>query len=132
MLQTGIKGTGEALVTEELSARAMGSGELIRDLKTIQYSTNPYNVNRMTSAAGIAALREQNYYDDCCARIRESRAWTKGQLEELGFSVLPSCTNFLFARSDRIGGEELYLALKEKGILIRHFTAERIRRSSGS
>lgn len=106
---------------------AMGSEELIRDLKTIQYSTNPYNVNRMTSAAGIAALREQNYYDDCCARIRESRAWTKGQLEELGFSVLPSCTNFLFARSDRIGGEELYLALKEKGILIRHFTAERIR-----
>ena len=106
---------------------AMGSRELIADLKTIQYSTNPYNVNRMTAAAGIAALREQAYYDDCCARIMENRAWTKARLEELGFSVLPSCTNFLFARSDRIGGEALYLALKEKGILIRHFTAERIR-----
>lgn len=106
---------------------AMGGEDLIRDLKTIQYSTNPYNVNRMTSAAGIAAIEAQAYYDECCAKIRQSRAWTKERLEELGFAVLPSSTNFLFARSDRIGGEELYLAMKEKGILIRHFTAERIK-----
>ncbi len=106
---------------------AMGSEELIRDLKTIQYSTNPYNVNRMTAAAGVAALREQAYYDDCCRKIRENRAWTKESLEELGFSVLPSRTNFLFARSEGIGGEALYLALKERGILIRHFTADRIK-----
>ena len=57
----------------------------------------------------------------------ENRAWTKEKLEELGFSVLPSRTNFLFARSDRIGGEALYLALKERGILIRHFSLERIK-----
>ena len=106
---------------------AMGGTDLIRDLKTIQYSTNPYNVNRMTSAAGIAAVEAQAYYDDCCAKIRQNRAWTKEQLEEVGFTVLPSSTNFLFARSDRIGGEELYLAMKEKGILIRHFTTERIK-----
>ena len=106
---------------------AMGGEDLIRDLKTIQYSTNPYNVNRMTSAAGIAAIEVQAYYDECCAKIRQSRVWTKERLEELGFAVLPSSTNFLFARSDRIGGEELYLAMKEKGILIRHFTAERIK-----
>ena len=106
---------------------AMGGEDLIRDLKTIQYSTNPYNVNRMTSAAGIAAIEAQAYYDDCCAKIRQNRAWTKDRLEELGFAVLPSSTNFLFARSDRIGGEELYLAMKDKGILIRHFTAERIK-----
>ena len=106
---------------------AMGDPALIRDLKTIQYSTNPYNVNRLTSAAGIAAIEAQGYYDNCCASIRKNRAWTKERLEELDFTVLPSSTNFLFARSDRIGGEELYLAMKEKGILIRHFTAERIR-----
>jgi histidinol-phosphate aminotransferase len=105
---------------------AMGSEELIRDLKTIQYSTNPYNVNRMTAAAGIAALEEQAYYDRCCGEIRESREWTRLQLEALGFRVLPGSANFLFARSDRIGGEALYLALKKRGILIRHFTAERI------
>ncbi|MBR3059110.1 MAG: histidinol-phosphate transaminase [Oscillospiraceae bacterium] len=106
---------------------AMGSEAIIGDLKTIQYSTNPYNVNRMTAAAGTAALREQAYYDDCCRRIMENRVWTKERLEELGFSVLPSRTNFLFARWDRMGGEELYLALKERGILIRHFGLERIR-----
>ena len=106
---------------------AMGGEDLIRDLKTIQYSTNPYNVNRMTSAAGIAAVEAQAYYDDCCAKIRQNRTWTKDRLEKLGFSILPSSTNFLFARSDRIGGEELYLAMKDKGILIRHFTAERIK-----
>ena len=106
---------------------AMGGADLIRDLKTIQYSTNPYNVNRMTSAAGIAAVEAQAYYDDCCAKIRQNRTWTKERLEELGFTILPSSTNFLFARSDRIGGEELYLAMKEKGILIRHFTTERIK-----
>ena len=106
---------------------AMGSEAIIGDLKTIQYSTNPYNVNRMTAAAGTAALREQAYYDDCCRRIMENRVWTKERLEEMGFSVLPSRTNFLFARWDRMGGEELYLALKERGILIRHFGLERIR-----
>ena len=106
---------------------AMGSEELIRDLKTIQYSTNPYNVNRMTSAAGIAAIEARGYYDDCCGKIRQNRAWTREKLEALGFTVLPSSTNFLFARSDRIGGEELYLAMKDRGILIRHFTAERIK-----
>ena len=106
---------------------AMGSPELIADLKTIQYSVNPYNVNRMTAAAGIAALREQAYYDDCCRKIAENRAWTKEKLEELGFSVLPGKANFLFARSDRIGGEALYLALKRRGILIRHFSLDRIR-----
>ncbi len=106
---------------------AMGSEAIIGDLKTIQYSTNPYNVNRMTAAAGTAALREQAYYDDCCRRIMENRVWTKERLEELGFSVLPSRTNFLFARWDRMGGEELYLALKERGILIRHFGLERIK-----
>ena len=106
---------------------AMGSEDLIRDLKTIQYSTNPYNVNRMTSAAGVAAIEARAYYDECCAKIRRNRAWTKERLEALGFTVLPSSTNFLFARSDRIGGEALYLAMKERGILIRHFTAERIK-----
>ena len=55
------------------------------------------------------------------------RQWTAKQLEELGFTVLPSCANFLFARSESIGGGELYQKLKQRGILVRHFTAERIK-----
>ena len=66
---------------------------------------------------------------ELCALMGVSRpVVTAGliELEKLGFTVLPSTANFIFAKSDRIGGEELYLTLKERGILIRHFTKERI------
>ena len=106
---------------------AVGDPSLIQDLDILKYSTNPYNVNRMTSAAGCAALREAEYYRKNCRTIEENRSWTTDALRDLGFSVLDSRANFLFARSDRIPGESLYLKLKEKGILVRHFPKERIR-----
>lgn len=105
----------------------IGNRELIRDLSTIRYSTNPYNVNRMTQAAGAAALRDNGYYMENCKRIIENRKYTEWALSELGFSVIPSSANFVFAKSDRIGGEELYLKLKQRGILIRHFSKDRIK-----
>ena len=105
----------------------IASPELIRDMNTIKYSTNPYNVNRMTAAAGLAALTDNCYYMDNCKRIIENREYTKGELEALGFEALPSSANFLFARSGDISGEELYLSLKERGILVRHFKKERIK-----
>lgn len=105
----------------------IGSAALIADLNTIKYSTNPYNVNRMTSAAGIAAIDDNDYYMQNCKRIIENREYTTRELRRLGFTVLDSMTNFVFAKSDRIGGEELYLALRERGILVRHFGAERIK-----
>lgn len=104
----------------------IGNAKLIADLNTVKYSTNPYNVNRLTAAAGIAALRDNDYYMNNCKTIQENRAWTTDELEKLGFRVLPSSANFVFAKSDKISGEKLYLTLKEKGILIRHFTKERI------
>ena len=104
----------------------IGSEQLIADLNTIRYSTNPYNVNRMTEFAGVAALRENDYYMQNAKTIMENRAWTKKALEELGFFVLDSKANFLFAKSDRIGGEELYKKLKARGVLVRHFTKARI------
>ena len=100
---------------------------LIRDMNTIKYSTNPYNVNRMTQAAGVGAISDNSYYMNNCAEIVENREFTSKALVELGFTVLPSMANFIFAKSDKISGEEMYLKLKSRGILVRHFTSERIK-----
>jgi histidinol-phosphate aminotransferase len=100
---------------------------LIKDINTIRYSTNPYNINRLTAKAGIAALNEQNYYTENCNTIIKIREWTKTELEKLGFTVIPSKANFVFAKSADLDGEKLYLALKEKGVLVRHFKNTRIK-----
>ncbi len=105
---------------------AFGNEALISDLEKIKYSTNPYNVNRLTQAAGLAALGEDGYYKENCRRIADTREKTRLALEELGFSVLPSMANFLFAKHKTQSGEFIYRALKENGVLIRHFTAPRI------
>jgi histidinol-phosphate aminotransferase len=99
---------------------------LIQDMNTIKFSTNPYNVNRMTMAAGVAALETNAYYMENCRTIVENREWTKKQLEELDFTVTDSKANFLFAAHSRISGEDLYVKLKERGILVRHFSREDI------
>lgn len=99
---------------------------LIRDLNTIKYSINPYNVNRMTMAAGVAAMRENAYYMENCRRIMATRAYTAEKLGERGFSVLPSETNFLFARHHSVSGSRIYTGLRERGILVRHFSHPRI------
>lgn len=106
---------------------ALGQPELIADLNRVKYSFNPYNINRLSMEAGAAAMADKAYFDACCASICRTRAWTAGELENLGFTVLPSQSNFLFAKSDRIGGEELYRTLKKNGILVRWFDSDRIR-----
>ena len=104
----------------------IGSEALIRDLNTVKYSVNPYNVNRMTQAAGCAAIDDNAYYMENARTIMENRSYTAAALEALGFSVLPSSANFLFARSEAISGGDLYAALKRRGVLVRHFQKDRI------
>lgn len=105
----------------------VGCKELIQDLNTVKYSTNPYNVNRMTMAAGIGALTDTVYFEQNCRKTVATREWTANELKKLGFSMTDSRTNFLFARHPAIGGKELYAALKEKGVLVRHFETERLK-----
>ena len=143
---------------------AVASKQLIEDLELIKFSTNPYNINRMTERVGLAVLEEYDYYMDNCKSIIETREWTKTELSRLGFKVLESKANFLFVgtgseptKSDDLAiskdedsesgncrkiayesdkrrdlatepsGEELYIKLKENGILVRWFNKDRIR-----
>ncbi len=101
---------------------AIGSKALIDDLNRIKYSTNPYNINRLTLIAGEAAIDDNDYYVDRCKEIVEIREYSKKKLSELGFTYLDSDTNFIFAKSDKISGEEYYKKLKDNGVLVRHFS----------
>ena len=103
-----------------------GSPALIADLHTLRNSTNPYNVNSMTLAAGIATLEDEAYTQKNCQTVCENRAFLTSELRALGFVLADSLTNFLFVRHPRIAGDVFYRALREKGILVRHFTAPRI------
>ena len=106
---------------------AIANEQIIKDLEKIKYSTNPYNINRLTLLAGEAAIRENSYYMDNCKKIIETREYTQNVLRELGFFVTDSKANFIFAKSDAVGGEELYLKLRQRGILVRHFKTEKIK-----
>ena len=106
---------------------AIGSEELIRDLNLIRFSFHPYNVNTLTQAAGAAALEQPAYFEACRQSIMENRAWTKTELESLGFQVLDSKANFLFAKAPGMTGAEYQQKLREKNILIRYFDQPRIR-----
>ncbi len=104
----------------------VGCKALIRDLNTVKYATNPYNINSMTMAAGIGALEDEEYFHSCCRSIMDTRAWTTGQLRSLGFTLNDSMANFLFAAHPRLDGKALYLWLKAQGILVRHFDSPRL------
>lgn len=105
---------------------AIADKEIIKDLEKIKYSTNPYNINRLTLILGTEAINDKEYFDANRKLIIEAREYTEKALTDLGFEVLPSKTNFVFAKSDKISGEELYLRLKDKGILVRHFSNPKI------
>ena len=105
---------------------AFGAKELIADLHTLRYSTNPYNINRLTAAAAIATLEHNDYTVENCNTIAENRAVAAQELQKLGFALTDSKANFLFAGHPAIAGKDLYQKLKQRGVLVRHFDKPRI------
>ena len=101
--------------------------DLIADLCALKYSTNPYNVNGMTQAAGIGVLSDEDYTRRNCQTVAENREYLAAELAKMGFESTPSQANFVFTRHPCVAGEEIYRRLREKGILVRHFTAPRIK-----
>lgn len=123
--------TGTFSKSRSMAGARLGFGfacpALIADLETLRYSTNPYNINRLTMAVGLGQLADEEETRRNCQTIMDNRTYTTAELEKLGFSVLPSAANFVFATTDKIGGKELYLRLKDKGILVRHFDKPRLK-----
>ncbi|MBQ8000088.1 MAG: histidinol-phosphate transaminase [Ruminococcus sp.] len=105
---------------------AIASKGIISDLEKIKYSTNPYNINRLTATLGEATVDAEEYYMEKCKEIIRVREYTTEKLEAMGFEVLPSCANFVFARHSGYDGEKLYLELKARHILVRHFSNPKI------
>ncbi|MCR5009681.1 MAG: histidinol-phosphate transaminase [Clostridia bacterium] len=106
---------------------AIGNKELINDLNTIKYSTNPYNVNSYTQALGAGTLLDRDYTEKCCAAIIQNREYTVEGLKKLGFELTDSSANFVFAKHPECGGKELLDKLAERKILVRHFGTARIK-----
>ena len=104
----------------------VGNTALIADLNTVKYSTNPYNINRMTMAAGLGVLEDEDYTKANCQAVMQTRENTAKALKDMGFEVLDSCANFLFAKHPRLDGKQLYLDLKARGVLVRHFDSPRL------
>ena len=98
---------------------------MIEELGRIRNAMDLYGVNRLAQAAGIAACRNWTYYEKNAERIMASRAYTTEKLRELGFTVLESKGNFVFARPGNCEAETLRKQLMERGLLVRHFAGER-------
>lgn len=105
---------------------ALGNRELIADLNRIKFSFNPYNLNRLSILAGVEAIRDKAYFEEICSKIIETRETFVEEMRQMGFHVLPSKANFVFASSDRISGEAYFTSLRKFNIIVRHFKDEKI------
>ncbi len=104
----------------------IANSKLIDDLKAIKNSFHPYNVNTVSALLAKNAMDDDEYFKLTVGKIIDSRTRLSVGLAGLGFKVLPSSANFVLARTDKINGRDLYLMLKGKGILVRHFSDKRI------
>ena len=100
---------------------AAGNKELIDGLDKVKFSFNSYTINRLSIKAGTAAVKDSEYFLKTVEALIKTREKTKKVLKEYGFFVPDSKANFLFVSHSRISGEELYLKLKDSGILVRYF-----------
>ena len=106
---------------------AVGNEKIINDLETMRFSFNPYNMNSLTIKAAAAAIADAEYYNGCIDTVINNREVTKTALINLGFKVLDSKSNFIFASHPTYSAQSLYEQLKNRGILVRYFSKERIK-----
>lgn len=105
---------------------AISNPDLIRCLNDVKYSFNSYTMSRAALVCGAAAVKDREYFEENIRKIVETREWAKEELTKLGFVYTDSRANFLFARHPQHDADEIFRALKEAGIYVRHWNDERI------
>ena len=100
---------------------AIGDAALIEALNRVKDSFNSYPLDRLALAGAAAAVEDRAYFEDTCRKVIASRERLVADLEALGFEVLPSAANFVFARHPALDGAELTARLRERSIIVRHF-----------
>ena len=105
---------------------AVGHPDLIDGLERIKNSFNSYPLDRFAIQGAVAAIEDQTYFEQCCNTIIQTRTQVTEQLSELGFEVLPSAANFVFAKHASENAAEISAKLREKSIIVRHFKQARI------
>lgn len=105
---------------------AMGHPALIDALNRVKNSFNSYPIDRLAELATVAAFEDVDYFETCRNQIIQTRNWTTEQLQRLGFAVLPSAANFVFAKPNRLDAKTLFAALRERKILVRYFDKPRL------
>jgi histidinol-phosphate aminotransferase len=105
---------------------AVGSAELIEALNRVKNSFNSYPLDRLALAGARAAFEDDDWFRATCEGVIGEREWVASRLEALGFEVLPSKANFVFARHPGHKGEVLANGLREQGVIVRHFNKPRI------
>jgi histidinol-phosphate aminotransferase len=104
---------------------AIGQADLIQALTRVKDSFNSYPLDRFAQAGAAACMADRDWFDTCRDKVIHSRTRLVAELNGLGFEVLPSGANFVFARHPGHEGAELAAALRERGIVVRHFKQPR-------
>ncbi len=105
---------------------AFGQPELIAALRCVKDSINSYTLDRLAIAGAVAALEDGDYFDLRRRQVMDTRERAAERLRELGFTVLPSQANFLFASHPAVPARDLFAGLRAAGILVRYFAQPRI------
>ena len=105
---------------------AVGHPDLIEGLERVKNSFNSYPLGRLAQAGAIAAIEDQAHLEQTAAKVINTRSKLVSELSVLGFEILPSTANFIFTRHPKHSGAELYQALRDRGIIVRHFKLPRI------
>lgn len=105
---------------------AISNPKLIRYLNDVKYSFNSYTLNKVALVCGEAAVKDQEYFENTVKKITDTREKTKKELADLGFSFTDSKANFIFTSHPEYDAKEMFDAMKEQGIYVRHWDSERI------